>query len=161
MSEKHHGKQFAAPMSDSVRAQLLEQQSECTFVWQGQQDAMGTVMSFLWADGCVWLTTNDTRPRVAAVRKHRRTCVVVSSAGTTLGNSRCISLRGSCEVVDSREKKDWFYPAFCRKLFPENPRAAQAMHNMLDRDGQVLLCLRPDSITAYDGKALMDRLSAL
>ena len=161
MSEPSHGKQFATQMSDAVREQLLQQQSECTFIWQAEKEAAGTIMSFGWAEGCVWLTTNDSRPRVAAVRKHRRATVVVSSAGTELGDSRCITMRGECSVLDDRKTAEWFYPLFCQKLLPDNPRAQIAMQGMLDRDGQIILCLKPDKVIAYDGDALMKKLEAL
>lgn len=161
MNEKSHGKQFAARMDESLQEQLLQSQKECTFIWQADTEATGTVMSFVWQDGCIWLTTNDARPRVAAVRKHQRATVVVSSAGTGLGISRCITLRGQCHVLDDRKTADWFYPALCRKLFPENSKAQSAMLGMLDRDGQVILQLIPEKIISYDGDGLMTRLAAL
>jgi len=161
MSEPSHGKQFATQMNPAVQEQLLQQQSECTFIWQAEKEAAGTIMSFVWADGCVWLTTNDSRPRVAAVRKHRRATVVVSSAGTELGDSRCLTMRGDCSVLNDRKTADWFYPVFCQKLLPDNPRAQVAMQGMLDREGQIILCLKPDKVIAYDGDALMKKLEAL
>lgn len=161
MSEASHGKQFSTHMSESLREQLLQEQSECTFIWQADKEAAGTIMSFVWANGCVWLTTNDSRPRVAAVRKHQRATVVVSSTGTGLGDSRCVTMRGACVVLDGRKTADWFYPLFCQKLLPDNPRAQVAMQGMLDRAGQVILRLKPDKIIGYDGDALMKKLSAL
>jgi general stress protein 26 len=161
MNESSHGKQFATHMSGAVRDQLLEQQTECTFIWQAEKEAAGTIMSFLWADDSVWLTTNDARPRVAAVQKNHRATVVVSSAGTALGVSRCIRLRGDCSVLEDRVTADWFYPLFCRKLFPDNPRAQAAMLGMLDRAGQVILRLKPEKIICYDGDALMKKMAAL
>jgi general stress protein 26 len=160
-NEKSHGRQFSSSMSDAVREQLLRQQSECTFIWQADKEAAGTIMSFVWANGCVWLTTNDSRPRVAAVRKHRRASVVISSAGTELGDSRCITMRGACAVLDDRKTADWFYPLFCQKLLPDNPRAQTAMQGMLDRDGQIILCLTPEKIIGYDGDALMRKIENL
>lgn len=161
MSDKGHGRQFATHLSEPLREQLLQQQSECTFIWQAEREAMGTIMSFLWADGCVWLTTNDSRPRVNAVRKHQRATVVVSSTGTGLGDSQCVTLRGHCAVVTDRNVMDWFYPLFCQKLFPGNPRAQAAMHGMLDREGQVILRLTPERTTGYNGDALMKKIAAL
>jgi hypothetical protein len=86
---------------------------------------------------------------------------VISSAGTTLGRSRCITLRGTCSVLDDRETAGWFYPAFCQKLFPGNLSAQTAMQSMLDRPGQVILCLQPEKIIAYDGNALMQKIAAM
>lgn len=161
MSEASQGRQFSGRMNESLRDALLEQQSECTFIWQAKHEAAGTIMSFLWADGSVWLTTNNSRPRVAAVREHHRATVVVSSAGTGLGSHCCITLRGDCAVLDDRTTAEWFYPLFCQKLFPGNTNAQEAMRNMLDRDGQVILRLNPDNIISYDGSALMNRIAAL
>ena len=161
MNEKAHGKQFSAPMADAIREQLLQTQCECTFIWQGKEEACGTIMSYLWADGCVWLTTNDSRPRVAAVKRHGRATAVISSTGTELGDSRCVTLRGPCTVLDDKPTRDWFFPLFCQKLLPGNTKAQAAMKNMLDRDGQVILRLQPDKVIAYDGDALMAKLAAL
>ncbi len=161
MIEQSHGKQFATRMSDDIREQLLQTQSECTFIWQADKEAAGTIMSFVWADGCIWLTTNDSRPRVKAIRKTGRASIVVSSTGTELGDSRCITLRGTCAVLQDRKTANWFYPLFCQKLLPDNPRAQAAMQSMLDRDGQIILCVKPDKIVSYDGDALMKKVSAL
>lgn len=160
-NEKSHGRQFSSSMSDALREELLQQQSECTFIWQAEKEAAGTIMSFVWAEGCVWLTTNDSRPRVAAVRKHQRATVVVSSTGTELGDSRCVTMRGTCSVLNDRKTADWFYPLFCQKLLPDNPRAQAAMQNMLDRDGQIILCVKPEKMIGYDGDALMRKIEAL
>jgi len=161
MKKDSHGKQFSAQMSDAVRDQLLQTQDECTFIWQGKSDALGTIMSFLWADNCVWLTTNDNRPRVNAVRKTGRASVVISSAGTTLGDSRCISISGSCTVFDDGDTRRWFFPLFCQKLLPDNAKAQETMRDLLDRDGQIILRVQPDKMTAYDGDALMRTLESL
>ena len=108
----------------------------------------------------MWLTTNDQRPRVSAVRKTGRASVVISSAGTTLGDSRCISLSGVCTVLDDAQTRRWFFPLFCQKLLPDNIKAQATMCDLLDREGQVILCVKPDKITAYDGDALMRKLEA-
>ena len=160
MKKDSHGKQFSGSMSDAVREQLLQEQDECTFIWQGKNDALGTIMSFVWADGCVWLTTNDQRPRVNAVRRTGRASVVISSAGTTLGDSRCISLSGACTVLDDAQTRRWFFPLFCQKLLPDNSKAQATMRDLLDREGQVILRVKPDKVTAYDGDALMRQLEA-
>ena len=161
MSQPSHGKQFSAPMTDAVRDQLLAEQTECTFIWQGKSDPYGTIMIYIWDNGSVWLTTNDARPRVAAVKKSGRATVVISSAGTALGDSRCISMRGHCAILNDRETRDWFFPLFCEKLLPGNVAAQTAMRDLLDRDGQVILQLLPDKAIAYDGDALMRKLEAL
>lgn len=161
MTTPSHGKQFSAPMADAVREQLLAEQSECTFIWQGKDDACGTIMSYLWADNCLWLTTNSTRPRVSAVRHTGRATAVISAAGTSLGDSRCVTLRGTCTVLDDTVTRQWFFPQFCQKLLPDNTKAQQAMLNLLDREGQVILRLQPEKTIAYDGDALMRKLESL
>jgi hypothetical protein len=35
------------------------------------------------------------------------------------------------------------------------------MQGMLDRAGQVILCLRPEKIIGYDGAALMEKIAEL
>ena len=157
---QQHGRQFATHMDDAVREQLLQQQNECTFIWQARHEATGTVMSYLWADGCVWLTTNDRRPRIQAIRQHGRAAVVISSAGTGLGQSRCVTLRGPCQILDDEETRAWFFPQFCARVFPDNVRAQATLHNLLDRPGQVILRLQPDRITSYDGDALMRKIAS-
>jgi hypothetical protein len=159
MSEHTQDNPFSTHMSDAVRNELLNIQSECTFIWQGEQEAIGTIMSFLWADDCIWLTTDAVQPRIRAIKRHGRACVVISSAGTALGGTRCISFRGPCTLLNDSQTRDWFYPRFCQKLFPDNLAAQVTMRPMLDRDGQIILRLQPDKSVAYDGNALMSRMA--
>ncbi len=161
MTNRATPNQFATHLTDEVREQLLTQQSECTFIWQGKHEAIGTVMSFVWAEGRVWLTTDDTSPRVTAVRKTGRACVVVSSAGTGLGASRCVSMRGTCSAMDDASTRNWFFPLLCQKLFPNSPRAQAVMLDMMNRPRQVVLCFVPECYSGYDGKALMEKMAGL
>ncbi len=162
MAKEGHGRQFATSMSATVKDQLLRTQNECTFIWSTNAgDGIGTVMSYLWHDNSLWLTTNDSRPRVGAVRARPRACVVVSSTGTAMGISRCISIKGECVIHPMQVVKDWFLPEYCCHVLPNNPRGAEKMAAMLDAPGQVVLQVIPEKFICYDGHSLMSGLNAL
>jgi hypothetical protein len=150
--------QFSGQMSAAVRDALLNTQTECTFIW-GKQDGSGagTIMSYLWRDDCLWLTTNDAAARIRAVERTGKGAAVISSAGTSLGHTRCVSMHGVCHVHRGTAIPGWFYPAISAQLFPDNTIAAENMRKMLDRKGQVVLQLIPEHMQCYDGQALMQR----
>lgn len=154
------GKPFSGRMQDDVRTALLNIQTECTFIW-GKQDGSGagTIMSCLWHDNSLWLTTNDGLPRIRAVERIGKAAAVITGTGTTVGHTRCISLHGTCLVHRAAAIPVWFYPAFSAHLFPNNTHAADKLRGALDRPGQVVLQLIPDTAQCYDGQVLMQRMA--
>jgi len=139
------------PVDDDVREKLLSTQIECVFNWSTRDGwPMGVIMSCLWRDGRMWLTTGAQRHRVAAIRRDPRCSIVVTSTGTSLGPGKTITIKGRCTVHDDEETKRWFYPAFASHLNPD-PAGARDFADHLDSPLRVVLEVVPEKFISYDG----------
>ncbi|UMG91220.1 hypothetical protein [Nocardioides sp. TF02-7] len=77
------------------RAELLDTQTECTFVYTNEDGwPCGVVMSYIQVDGVFWLTAVEGRGHVRALARDQRVSIVVSSAGSGLPGRRMLSVRG-------------------------------------------------------------------
>src|SRR3954471_14685910 len=86
-------------LEQQEEAELLERQTECTFIWLGKDGhPMGVVMNFLARDRRFWLPATAGRPRIAAVRRDPRVSVAVTSKGSGITTSRSLTYKGSCVV---------------------------------------------------------------
>jgi len=104
---------------------LLKTQTECSFVWRmGDGWPIGVVMSYVWYDGKLWTTASSQRPRIAAVRRDNRVCVVISSAG--------IPMR-PCGAAEAVHRDARFAAAGC-----DVRRAGEVHHLRLGKDAGVL-----------------------
>ena len=139
-------------LDPETREKLLSLATECVFNWC-TKDAwpMGVVMSCLWRDGRMWLTTGAHRHRVSAVRRNPKVSVVVTSSGTELGPGRTVTIKGTCRILEDRETKDWFYPAFARHTTIGDPSGAGAFAKSLDSPLRVVLEVTPEKFITYDG----------
>ena len=111
---------------------------------------MGVIMSCLWKDGRMWLTSGAQRHRIAAIRRDPRCSVVVTSTGTVLGPGKTVTIKGRCVLHEDRETKDWFYPAFASHLSPD-PVNAESFRQRLDSPLRVILEVIPEKYITYDG----------
>ena len=91
------------------RAELLDTQTECTFVYLNEDGwPCGVVMSYIQVDGVFWLTAVEGRGHVRALARDQRVSIVVSSAGSGLPGRRMLSVRGEVTVHRDQATKDWF-----------------------------------------------------
>ena len=52
-------------LDTSDEEEMLRAQNECTFIWANKEGwPLGVIMSYVWHDGCFWLT----------LRRYRRHC---------------------------------------------------------------------------------------
>jgi general stress protein 26 len=135
---------------------LLEMQRECTFIWTNKQgEPVGVIMSYLESeDGHLWLTGSEQRARFPAIKRDPRTCIVVSSAGTAWGPGKTLTYKGTAHVHDKADRriKDWFYPAFARKLRQDQGEAAvQQFIQLLDSPNRVVIEFTPTKKILFDG----------
>jgi hypothetical protein len=138
------------PLDDEVREDLLSTQIECAFNWSTQEGwPMGVVMSCLWKDGRMWLTSGVQRHRIAALRRDPRCSIVVTSTGTSLGPGKSATLKGRCILHEDQETKDWFYPEFSAHLSPD-PVNAAAFCETLDSPLRIILEVIPEKFITYD-----------
>ena len=139
-------------LDPEVQQKLLTIQKECVFNWCTRDEwPMGVIMSCLWHEGRMWLTAGAHRHRIAAVRRNPRVSVVVTSTGTELGPGKTVTLKGTCQIHEDRETKEWFYPAFSRHLHGENEKQARAFMKKLDSPLRVILEVTPEKWITYDG----------
>jgi general stress protein 26 len=134
---------------------LLRTQNECTFVWSTRDGwPVGVIMSYVWRDGKVWLTSSVQRKRVKAVARDPRVSVIVSGAGTTLGPGKTVTLKGRCQLRDDRETSEWFYPALAAAIFPDNEVRQQRFIALLDSPGRVIFEVTPVASITHDVEKL-------
>ena len=134
---------------------LLDQQTECTFMWTTSTgDPVGVIMNFVYHEGAFWLTCTRRRKRVAAVEARPRVAVAISSRGTDIGISQAVTYKGTAEVLDAPATLAWFYPLLAAKVRPGNESAQAAFVHHLDSPGRVLIRLAPDGRIGFDSEAM-------
>jgi general stress protein 26 len=135
-------------LNDEDRRELLTVQTECTVIFaHAAQDGWpsGVVMSFMEADGALWLTSADTRAQVKGIESDPRMSIVISNAGTALEGRRMLALRGRGTVHRDTATKQWFYPRFAARLAPGDPASFE---RLLDSPKRVVIEFRPIAVTA-------------
>ena len=138
-------------LDEDAKQKLLSDSRECVFNWSTRDGwPMGVIMSCIWKDGRMWLTSGAQRHRISAMRRDPRCSVVVTSAGTALGPGKTVTIKGRCVLHEDRETKDWFYPAFAAHLSPD-PASAENFRKRLDSPLRVILEVIPEKYITYDG----------
>jgi general stress protein 26 len=136
----------ALRLDDQGRQELLDTATECVFTFANPVGwPSGVVMSFLYADGRLWLTAVAGRAHAEAIKRDPRVTVIVSNAGTQLAGRRMVALRGVAFLHADEETKRWFLPRFARKLAPDDP---DAFVRLLDSPERVVVEVRPVQVTA-------------
>lgn len=139
-------------LDEETREELLGIATECVFNWCTRDSwPMGVIMSCLWRDGRMWLTSGAHRHRISAVRRNPQVSIVVTSTGTSLGPGKSITLKGRCHIHEDRETKDWFYPAFAEHTSIGGPESAREFEKMLDSPIRIVLEVVPEKFITYDG----------
>ena len=134
----------AYTLDEAAEQELLERQTECTFIWVGKDGhPMGVVMNYMFRRGSFWLTATEQRPRIAAVRRDPRVSISITSKGSGITPSRSLSYKCLGTVHDDDETRSWFVPEFARVLRPESEQSAASFAAHLDSPGRVVLELRP------------------
>jgi len=147
------------PLDPEVLEQLLSEQNECTFIW-GPKDhwAVGVMMSYVWRDGCFWVTATTQRKRVSAIRRDPRVSIVVSGKGTIVGEARTATAKGRAILHDDDETKKWFYPALAERAlqaYPAMEQLREKFTEMLDSERRVVIQVVPEKWITYDASKLM------
>ncbi len=142
-------------MFDDFSLKLFKAQNECTLSWICQDGGpASTVVSFIYEDEAIWMTAMTHQARVRAIARHPQTSVVVSGKGSKMGDTRCVSMRGKCEVINSAEIKDWFFPKFSRKVL-NNRVGASMMSKSMNNDDNLVLKFTPNKVIPYDAQKMM------
>jgi ribosomal protein L24E len=137
--------------------ELLDAQRECVFSWTNKKgEAVGVIVSYLNADGKIWMTCAEKRARVAAIRRFPRASVCITSTGTKLGTGKTITYKGDCVVHKGRDVLDWFFPAFAGDRRKE-PEGVEAYIEHLNSPGRVVIEFIPDWTLSFDSQTLWER----
>ena len=145
-------------LSEELEADLLETQRECVFQWTNMAgEPFGVIMSFLYTDGKFWLTAAERRARIRAVRRDPRVAVTVTSTGSGMRSGLTASYKGIATLHDEASVKEWFYPAFCSKLRPDDESARDAFQAHLDSPDRVVIEVDPTYKLTFDSRLLWKR----
>ena len=144
-------------LDEERMGELLTAQNECSFVW-GTRDGwpVGVIMSYVWRDGRVWLTSSRRRKRITAIQRDDRVSVIVSGLGTPVGSGKTVTIKGRARLHDDAGVKAWFYPALAAAIFPGNDRRQQNFSRFLDSPGRVIIEVVPVGTISHD----IDKLAA-
>lgn len=131
-------------LGKDAQAELLDAQTECTFVFTNQDGwASGVVMTYLQYEGSFWVTAVDGRIHVRGVEKDPRVSLVISNAGTGLEGRRMISLRGTAIIHREAEVKARIIDRFARRHQPETP---ESFIRLLDSSNRVVIQFHPTAV---------------
>lgn len=139
-------------LDPEVQEEFLSNARECVFNWCTRDEwPMGVIMSCLWKNGRMWLTSGAHRHRISAVRRNPQVSVVVTSTGTHLGGGKTVTIKGRCTIHEDDETKAWFYRDFSNHLHAGNERSAREFQEMLDSPLRIVLEIEPVKFITYDG----------
>jgi general stress protein 26 len=147
--EDPRGTFLAPPDQDD----LLDAQTECTVAYTSRAGwPAAVVMSFLRADGRFWLTAVAGRDHLESLRVAPRLTIVVDNRGTGLPGRRMVAVQGTVAIHEARGTKDWFYPAFARRMAPDDP---DAFVRLLDSPRRAVLEVTPTGrLISHDSRKI-------
>jgi nitroimidazol reductase NimA-like FMN-containing flavoprotein (pyridoxamine 5'-phosphate oxidase superfamily) len=142
-------------LDSAEEEEMLLAQNECTFIWANKEGwPVGVIMSYVWRDGCFWLTLSRQRARVPAVRRDPRVSVCVTSKGTKAAPNRTVTYKGNCEVLEDADTKAWFYPALAAAIRPTDAEWQRHFVTFLDSPRRVIFKVTPTQRIGYDGQKM-------
>jgi len=121
-------------------------------------------MTYLWRDEKIWMTCGGQRPRVAAIRRDDRVCVIVSGQGAGKA-STAVTIKGRCGLHEDAATKQWFFDQLAHSAFPDSEPARQGMLSLLSSPDRAVLSVTAVNRFSYDGakmgQALMKAIQAM
>ncbi|MDG2304540.1 MAG: hypothetical protein P8R42_07755 [Candidatus Binatia bacterium] len=148
------------PLDAEQQERLFALQRMCVVCWTTTDGApVGVSHRYMWAKGKIWVTTSSQRPRVRALQKRPKSCVVITGDGTEMGPDCTLTIKTTCVVHADRETLDWFFSEFSKTLLPDMQDAQDVMRGMLDTKRRVVLELTPVKTMSYDGGKLNEAIA--
>lgn len=143
-------------MLDDISKKILAAQNECTLSWITQDGSpAATVVSFLYAEDCIWMTALAGSGRIKAITRDNRVAVTISGKGSKAGDTRCVSMRGVCEVLSDQQTRDWFFPLFSRKVLHKSRIGASMMSKSMNTVDNLVLKFHSEKTIPYDAQRMM------
>jgi len=141
---------------DELTLKLFKAQNECTLCWVTKDGSpAATVVSYVFEEGYLWMTAIAGCARDIAISRDGRVAIVVSGAGSKLGDTRCVSLRGRCEIYRDDAIRDWFFPRFAKRVLYKSRIGAKMMASSMNNASNVVLKFTPDKVIPYDAQKMM------
>lgn len=142
-------------LSDEDEKQLIEAQNECTFMWSTRDGwPVGVIMSYVFHDGCFWLSVSSLRVRVKAVERDPRVSIAITGKGADVPPGRAITYKGTCEVLSDQKTIDWFLPELAKRLRPGDAAAQELFVKLNNTPNRRVLKITPGKRIAYDGQKM-------
>ena len=139
-------------LDNEDEAALVAAQNECTFMWSNKEGwPVGVIMSYVFKDGCFWLSVSSLRVRVQAVERDPRVSICITSKGSGIESARTVTYKGTCEVLSDQETIDWFLPALAKRLRPGDPDAQELFYELNNTPNRRVLKITPTQTTGFDG----------
>ncbi len=143
-------------MFDGLSEEILHAQNECTLSWVTQDGSpAATIVSFLYDEGYLWMTALEGAPRVVAIQRDSRVAITVSGKGTKLGDTRCVSMRGQCQVLRDKKIRDDFFPKFSQRVLYKSHLGASMMAKSMNNADNVVLKFTVEKVIPYDAQRMM------
>jgi len=138
-------------LDEDDEMQLLERQTECTFIWSNKEGhPLGVIVNYIFRNGRFWLTATELRPRIAAVRRDPRVSIAITSKGSGIEVSKSLTYKGRCVLHKDDETKAWFIPEFSRAMRPDSEQRAASFAAHLDSPSRVVVEVIPEKRIGYD-----------
>lgn len=133
-------------------AELVASQNECTFMWSTKEGwPVGVIMSYVFHEGCFWLSVSSLRVRVKAVERDPRVSISITSKGSGIDSARAVTYKGTCEVLSDQETIDWFLPALAKRLRPGDEDAQKLFYELNNTPNRRVLKITPVKTIGFDG----------
>lgn len=140
---------------------LIAAQNELTFMWANKEGwPVGVIMSYVYKDGCFWLSVSSLRKRVQAVERDGRTAITITSKGSAINASLALTYKGMTEVLRDQETIDWFLPALAERLRPGDPEAQKLFYDLNNTPNRRVLKFTPTQRIGFDGRKMRDATAA-
>ncbi len=140
-----------------LSTRLLTEQNECSLCWITKEGTpAGTVISFVFYENYIWFTALASSHRVKAIQRNPNVVVVISGKGSPGGHSRCLSLRGHCEVTHDPQDRDRFFPAFASAVLANSRKGAALMADSMHSPENLVLRFKAKKEIPYDSQAMFD-----
>ena len=101
------------------------------------------------------MTALEGSARVRAISRDSRCSVVVSGKGSKAGDTRCVSMRGECEIFRDEETRNWFFPLFSKKVVNKSRIGAGMMSKAMNNADNTVIKFTPYKVIPYDAQKMM------
>lgn len=141
---------------DKISLRLLNEQNECVLSWITQDGSpASTVVSFVYYDNALWMTAAAGSARVKALNRDPRASLVVNGSGSEVGHTRCLSLRGRCQLHQDKAVRDVFFPRFSKKVLAKSKMGAGLMSKGMNNSSNYVLQFIPNKAIPYDAQKMI------